>query len=82
MTMAVDDAINIRVNVKKNNRFLYKSKKISKTMKKNYLKPEIAVYEVMPCEILAGSEKKKSGTTEELGTDEDFNFGTPTSKQE
>lgn len=42
-------------------------------MKKNYLKPEITMYDVMPCEILAGS---KGGETEKLGDDGNFDFET------
>lgn len=28
-------------------------------MKKNYVKPEVSVYDIMPCAILAGSDSAK-----------------------
>ena len=50
-------------------------------MKKYYLKPEIAEHDVMPCEILAGSDL--GGTSEKLTEEDDeFSFETSSTTQE
>lgn len=38
-------------------------------MKKNYVKPEVSVYDIMPCAILAGSEKDNVPTNPNPNSD-------------
>lgn len=45
-------------------------------MKKKYSKPEAKVYAVMPCMTLAAN--SFTGTTEGMGSNGDFNWGTST----
>lgn len=49
-------------------------------MKKNYVKPEIVVYDFLPCAPLATS--KVTGETEGLGGDGDFNWDDNSSSEQ